>query len=400
MRSGWLHRCGCFWLFLVVMIQNLVAQEASFKVMISADKLQPGDTLDLMATYALGDRALPPATLAACLQAPDGSIRQMRWPMVEGKAAATLLLPADMPEGRYHLMLAVVPRFLQFTGKVLYPEKVKALTAVLQSGILRKEWEVPVKPGGRLDIQNVYFEQKALLSFEHEAGTPLVMLEAWLDSAFMPAAYNVKQLVISKPGPDAPEPESVNKSRFFNDDFSVFESKEMIRRNIRRFSGLSGPDLYDSLYVPVAFRQTPARLLNSFSDTVLLNHKSVYEWLQTNMRGLMTEPWAGSDNFRNNNVAVPIPYGEMMVYWKGEYYRLYHRGMYGDAALLLYPPEAFAAVKVFAPPFPASAGNAARIGVIAFFEKKFPFMQPFPYHHQFEVTGYTPEWYILSADHD
>jgi hypothetical protein len=86
---------------------------------------------------------------------------------------------------------------------------------------------------------------------------------------------------------------------------------------------------------------------------------------------------------------------ESMVKWNNQWYRLYFKGLYSSTGMLVFPPSAFASVKVFNPPFYKMPGSKISFGTIAFFERRWPLEQPFPYSNDFVIKGYTPALYLL-----
>jgi len=69
--------------------------------------------------------------------------------------------------------------------------------------------------------------------------------------------------------------------------------------------------------------------------------------------------------------------------------------MYGDPSLFVFPPNAFGSIRIFEPPFYTEPSSKKQFGTIAFFSKRFPFAQPYPYRSSFIIRGYTPDMYLL-----
>jgi hypothetical protein len=257
------------------------AQSHQFTVMLNKDKLLPGDTLDIAAHYALQDRQLPPATFAVTIAGEGQQVWQMRYPMIDGKAAASIIWPAGIAPGRYDLLFAVQPRFL-------------------------------------------------------------------------------------------------------------------IDQKIQKWQHLKGLELYDSLYLPPLFSAAPTKTIECLTADSVLAANSVYELLLLHLPNATLGRWIDENNLPSKApAAFQLMASETMVKWNEKWYRIYCKGRYGDPSVLMLRPEALAAIKVFDPPFVSVPGVRQNFGTLAFFERRYPFPQPYPFYNGFWLKGYTPDMYTL-----
>lgn len=391
-------------LLLIGMGSQLMAQESQFKVMISNNRLHPGDTLDMEVDYAIGDRKLPPASFALTILGPANTVWQMRWPLVDGKAEASVVLPDSLPAGRYNLLFAVQPRFLKLFGELVFPDKVKTLKAFVQSGNSVEALDIKPDARRKFVLDNVFIEGTVSIKFFHdnnrEQAPPLLKLEAWLDSSFTPADYRVAQIVVNPKGKQDLEPQKLSKDSVFSKGFDALYAGYAQRMAVKQMPQLSAAEVYDSLYIPPVFKKTASRVFDCTVDTVANAASTIFELLEKEMPGMQVLAWDGPDDGADfgSDYKISSAVSETLVKWKDQMYRIYFQGRYNHSGMLLYPPSAFAKVKVFDPPplpTPTRRVGIGKPGIIAFFERRWPLEQPFPYNSEFFVNGYTPALYLL-----
>lgn len=394
------------WLLLVALLvaASLPAQQPAFQVVLSSDRLMPGDTLELEATYAIGGRQLPPATLALTLMK-EGSPEQfwqMRWPLINGRASASLILPPQMPPGLYNLAFAIQPRFLKLFCDYIYPDRPTDLQAVFSHPGGIEKYQVKASPNRRFVLEDILITGDVSLSFRQagdEDGAPVLMrVDAWLDSAYTPAAYGVKQLAVNQFGDSTFVPRRLNKETFFNGDFSCFQGNYGIRQRAAKVAGLPFQQQFDSLFVPPAFKTGAGKVFDCLQDNMANAAPTAYDLLQQHMKGFEVTYWSAVQDLRGYlepSLAMTKLQNEMMVLWNEKLYRLYLDGVYGDASMLVFPLDAFGSIRIFEPPFYTEPLSKRKFGTIAFFSKQYPFAQPYPYRNQFFIRGYTPEVYVL-----
>lgn len=187
-----------FAILLAILFVNLAnSQKAQLKIAVSGERLQSNERLDFSATYTLGAKKIPPATFAVVLKETDGDgIWQMRWPMLDGICDASIIFPPALPKGKYTLYFAVQPRFFRLYGQVLYPRNIKNLRGTIYVKGDSKSLKIPVE-NGSFEIKDLLFENSAVLKIEQTGKIfPAIALDAWLDSAFVPAASAIKEITI------------------------------------------------------------------------------------------------------------------------------------------------------------------------------------------------------------
>jgi hypothetical protein len=376
-------------------IANVFGQNPDFKVMISKEKLQPGDTLDLIADYSIAGRQLPPATFAVTILGPNEKTWQLRWPMLDGHSEASIVFPDSATAGAYNLLFAVQPRFLKLFGEVIHPESPAQITAIFVAGSDLKQLPIKTSSNGRFVIDNLFVEGGAGISFSHNyniPGPPLVKLDAWLDSSYQPAATGVKQIVLNLAGQSTYTPGRLRKDSVFANGFDLLNPQYLAKKELGKYDHLQGLELYDSLYLRPPFDKEASKVIDCFSDTAAINKPSVFDLLKTTLPKMELLVW-GEQNVMPRNAS---PYlekldTETMVKWNDKWYRLHFNGLYGEASSLIFPVNAMAEIRIYDPPFFKVPQSNMTFGVIAFFERKFPFQNPFPYNNRYRINGYSPE---------
>jgi len=395
---------GWLLMMLLLVTATLQAQQPAFRVVLSSDRLVPGDTLELEASYSIADRKLPPATLALTLMKegePD-KFWQMRWPLVNGTSMASIVLPDSMPAGLYNLAFAIQPRFLKMFCDYIYPDRPRDLLAVFSHVGGLQKFPVKATPNRRFALEDILINGDVTLSFQQEddtEGLPVMMrVDAWLDSSFTPAAYGVKQLAVNLPNDSTFLPQRLQKETFFNGDFSCFQGNYAAQLKAEKVAGLPMTKQFDSLFVPKEFKAGADYIYDCLQDSVANAAPTVYDLLQQRMKGFEISYWGDIEDVRmysQSSIELKRLQNEMMLQWRGKLYRICLDGMYGDPSLFVFPPNAFGSIRIFEPPFYTEPSSKKQFGTIAFFSKRFPFAQPYPYRSSFIIRGYTPDMYLL-----
>ena len=395
---------GWLLMMLLLVTATLQAQQPAFRVVLSSDRLVPGDTLELEASYSIADRKLPPATLALTLMKegePD-KFWQMRWPLVNGISMASIVLPDSMPAGLYNLAFAIQPRFLKMFCDYIYPDRPRDLLAVFSHVGGLQKFPVKATPNRRFALEDILINGDVTLSFQQEddtEGLPVMMrVDAWLDSSFTPAAYGVKQLAVNLLNDSTFLPQRLQKETFFNGDFSCFQGNYAAQLKAEKVAGLPMTKQFDSLFVPKEFKAGADYIYDCLQDSVANAAPTVYDLLQQRMKGFEISYWGDIEDVRmysQSSIELKRLQNEMMLQWRGKLYRICLDGMYGDPSLFVFPPNAFGSIRIFEPPFYTEPSSKKQFGTIAFFSKRFPFAQPYPYRSSFIIRGYTPDMYLL-----
>jgi hypothetical protein len=393
------------WLAAILCTSSSLAQQPAWRVQISKDLLVPGDTVDMLATYNISGRALPPATFAVTLVNADSSrIWQMRWPMIGGESDASFVIPEKMPPGNYYLMMALQPRALRLFGEIKYPSKrMSEMRGYVESGEGASSLEIPVSPQGRFEVDSIFFEGPARIQFFNPTNSdpeyaPMVTLEAWLDSLFEPPAFSVKHLIVQDVASEANRKTSpIDKNAFYASGFGGFSSRFPMEQAIQKMKAASDSKIFDSLFVPVTFKSDAYLTLNTFTDTSWKKYATVYEWLKAKLKNIqVTRDLVVSKQKQNGRGSKSMPAIEALLMVNGDNYRLWADGSYGSIHSLLRNPAEIGIIRIYNPLSPLAREQTNEpMGIIAFFERKYPFVLTPPVKNSYIIRGYTPAYYRL-----
>lgn len=362
--------------------QALKAQNVQLQVQISKEWLQPGDTLDLSATYKKGNIPMPPATLVAVVQQAGGQgMWKMRWPMIDGVATASLVFPKNLPPGKYTLITMVQPRFFRLYGQLADPAmQVSELTGSIRTFDGREmKLRLPVDRGAFM-LKNVYFEHGATFALDAVRGQiPYVRLDAWLDSAYTPVAVTAKELGVG-----------INPDTVAFKKIGPAEARQMAARftdplysaNKLDSLGLSPLQKFDSLYVTAPFKEGIDTVFDCMNNAEWNNTRSFEDYLAKQMPGFRKPEWDDFPIFSSYK-------GNRYIYFLDE--KLLNTRMLPNLNM-----EDIAQIKVFNAPFkPLESVRGNKGGGIAIYTRKGVFANRPPADFMFTIQGYQPPVCVL-----
>ena len=358
-----------------------IGQQAKLSVGINKEWLQPDDTLEISATYQLGDKKLPPATLALTLRQNDGPKQwQLRWPMIDRLSEASIVLPENMPAGKYTLYMAVQPRFFRVYGTVFSQPPLKELDGSIVSGLGQKDLKIPVEKG-TFTIKNILFENDAMLVLRPAWAkwVPAISIEAWLDSAYSPVAATAKEIAVGL-NPDSATLRKINSAEAwqmanrFADPWHSFRSLDSM--------GLSPLQQFDSLYVPAAFKQNVDTVFNCMENPAWSQARDIDAFLGKALPGFG----------KADITEYPIE-----ARYNGNRYTYYLDGfLLTNRQLQEVRLADIAMIKIMRPPFyPFKGQSRMGNGGVALFSRRGRFTVPDEFNHTYRLKGYQPQVYEL-----
>jgi hypothetical protein len=313
---------------------------------------------------------------------------------MDGKAGCAIVFPDSMPPGTYNLMYAIQPRFFAIFGEVYQPGKEKQVGVWLAANDKEERFEISLDPAGRFSLANVWFEGEGFTGFywisKKNTSETLVKLDTWLDSSFTPVAYAVKQFIVrDRASADSTKPVPLDKNAFFQNDFSCFESNYSMRLKMKKLGNIPAAALFDSLYVSNPVKTLATRSFDLLADTLRMPPDApLYDFLKEQLPGMDVEE-VDLARLRKESDALESEW-EWLIRWKGQYYRIANNGKFGAHYKLVDPLGNFATIKIVPP-----AGKGSGTGIIALYEKQFPFVPYFPYRSLYTLRGYNPLVYDL-----
>jgi len=346
------------------------AQKSEFKISMSGNVVRPGDTLDVGALYTVGDRKLPAATLDVIIQNQWGNRWNLRWPLFEGKAAGSIVLPSNLPLGKYDMWLAVQPRFLRLYGQVLYSSKKKLKTleaALVSEDDSYQTTPLKVDPSGFFMLQDwlVYGHMTVAISTGNDDDILDIRPDAWLDSAYSPAAKGYLP-------------------------FWVTHTKDTVVTERPRV-----PSLFPAAWGGAGAYHTysPAQLYNAFySWGAFRNHK---EWMvdalpDSNILPQTTVTKVLMDKFAAQGIVIVQK--DKQLWYEGKPLRLFVNELPTNLSTLSLSTIQQVAIIKLLPPAPNGTDYT-----LAVYTKRYPFVaDPQIAQQVFEIRGYTKDFEILS----
>lgn len=362
--------------FTIFFIAAANAQKAKLLIQISNDRLQINDTLEFVATYSLGEKKLPPATLALVIKENNGDgIWQLRWPMLDGHSEGSILFPDSIKRGNYTCYFAVQPRFFQVYGRVLYPPTLKKISGVIYSPHFDpKEFEVPVE-SGIFKIDKFLFESTAVLELdvEQKKKMPAITIDAWLDSTFEPAASVSKEITIGMGEHSVMQNKKVENWMIF---FDPYYQTSILGK-------MSEAQKFDSIYVSPLFKKDVIAQFDCLSDSTLLKSKSLEEFLSRYYPDFKMNP-AYSEN--QTPTAHSKEYN--FIFYLDEKPATF-------ASLNNMRLSDIASIKILPPITTSMASFENKQTIIALFTKQGPFWSQDFYRYKYLINGYQPAIYQL-----
>ncbi len=357
-------------------LQVTNAQKAKLKILLNNDRFQAKDTLSFIGTYTLGEKNLPPATLALVMKENNGDgIWQMRWPMIDGYTKAKLVLPSSMPTGDYTLYFAVEPRFFQINGRILYPPNIKTLNATIYSlSVGSKEFVLPVE-NGEFKISPLYFENSAILRLNvpiKEKIVPAISVEVLLDSAFEPAAAISKEITIGM-GED-----TIMKNKKIDNWIAYFDPFYQTTM----LGNMSAAKKFDSIYVSNAYKNA-MQSFDCLGDSELVKSVSLEAFLAKYFTGFKMDEVADI-----KQIPTAHARGYKFVFFVDE--KPTNILDLGNLKL-----SDIAAIKVLSPSLSNVLPDEMEPGKIALYSKQGAFWSKDFYRHSYIINGYQPRVYQL-----
>ena len=358
---------GLFLLFMAFFFTGLSQQE-NLQVSLNSQFFKPEDTLDISAV--LTDKKAKTATLFMIAENENGMVWEMRWPMLNGRCEASLILPDSLPSGQYQMHFSILQNLFTVFGKVKTPGKVTLLnTTLLTAGKDVYESETPVNADGTFTYKNVLFEKDATLLFTlaeaSNSDNLNIEISTVLDSVSYPGAGKTLDIYVGEKEPEIKPKKFISK----NDDpgarAQVLEAVTVYSKPVNR------GELYNKRYSSGLFRDMNERMINLLDNPNLNTTFSALQLVRMQTAGIFI-----SDGFN------PI------ARWRGDRVLFYINEM--QASILdvdRLPVFDIAIIKVFPPPFFGNPGGNG--GAVAVYTKRGGLSDD-NYKNAFKVKGYTP----------
>ncbi len=354
---------------MIVCTTKSFAQEANLDVQLNKSTFKPGDTIQIAATQSTQKGSL--ATLFLMAEHEDGMVWEMRWPMLNGKLKAALIVPDSIPEGPYRLRFSVLQNLFTVFGKVKTPEKVKLLQSTLltHAGAVY-ESETSVLPDGSFTYKNVLFDKDATLLFtlpeERNSDALNIEIATILDSVINPGTGKNLNIYMGTP------PSATELKRFSTNDGDSLLPATQVLQAVTVYSKPSNRgEIFNKKYSSGLFKDMNERVINLLDNPLLQNWNSVLQLVRTQVAGI--------------NIIGGI---NPIVRWRGDRVQFYLNEMMVPVQTIdMMPVNDIAIIKVYPPPFFGNPGGSG--GAVAIYTKRGGLTDD-GFKNAFKVTGYTP----------
>ena len=365
------------YLFLIGCISSQ-AQQADLNVQLNKSFFKANDSIHITALQPQKKGAI--ATLFLMAEHEDGMVWDMRWPMLNGRCEATLIIPDSLPQGQYRMRFSILQNLFTVFGKVKTPEKVTSLntTLITAAGDVY-ESETKVTSQGSFTYKNVLFEKDATILFtmpeENNSDALDIEISTVLDSVAYPRAGQVMDIYIGETEPEAALKKFISKNEDSDTGVQVLETVTVYSKPTNR------GELFNKKYSSGLFRDMNERVINLLDNTFLNNAFSALQIVRTQVAGITitggiqpTARWRGDRvNFYLDEMRVRIEDIDMI------------------------PVNDIAIIKAYPPPFFGNPGGGG--GAIAVYTKRGGLSDDH-FKNAFKVKGYTPLLSTFSENPD
>ncbi|RYY54818.1 MAG: hypothetical protein EOO09_12875 [Chitinophagaceae bacterium] len=367
----------------LLLANSLQSQQAGqLDMKINKDIFRPGDSLAVAVTYSPGNSQVQTpslATIELVIENEQGQRTRLRWPMTDGQAAGSLLLPRSLAPGKYTLSAGLQQRFFEVVGKVKNEEKIGTIQAMLLTK--KGDWDeqrISVATDGSFVISNWLFEDNALLAF-HRTGKddrPMnISISTQLDSSYQPLAVTGRIFYIGNP-PTGSNPD-FNQAIQVPDAFFA-DPGDLLPAVIVKASMKTPAQQFNEEYVNGLFKSADERLISIMDKPSAMGFPNILSYLQGRVAGLQISPGGGA-RWRGGPVTFFLDEIRISV-----------------QQITSVPMQDIAIVKAYPPPFMGAIGGG---GGVAVYTRRGGEANYLPSNRQvFKVRGYTAAATLLDID--
>lgn len=344
------------------------AQLADLQVQFNKSYFKAKDSIHITSLQPQKKGAI--ATLFLMAEHEDGMVWEMRWPLLNGRCEATLVIPDSLPQGQYRMHFSILQNLFTVFGKVKTPEKVTSLntTLITAAGDVY-ESETNVNTKGSFTYKNVLFEKDAIILFtmleENNSDALNIEISTVLDSVAYPRAGQVLDIYIGETEPETAITKFVSKNEDSVAGVQVLEAVTVYSKPTNR------GELFNKKYSSGLFRDMNERVINLLDNSYLNNAFSALQIIR-------------------NQVAGIIITGGMQptARWRGDRVQFYMDEMRVRIEDIdMIPVNDIAIIKAYPPPFFGNPGGGG--GAIAVYTKRGGLSDDH-FKNAFKVKGYTP----------
>ena len=356
--------------FVLLIATSGFGQGSSFRLAMNNNIFKGGDTIELEAVYAIGEKKLPPATLDIIVENEKGNTWNIRWPLIEGKAAGSIVLSSLIPNGKYNFWFAIQPRFFRIYGQMLYcsRKKVKNLLASIFTSVTPiSPQQLKLDPDGSFLIEDWMLTNEIRLSFSTGDAEDVLHIhpECWLDSAYNPAAKAYVAVHLS-------DTDTLIKEKSSTPDF-----RPVAWSGTGAYKYLSPAETFNHFFSKGRFRDTSEFVVDVMNDPTVKPGIDIADYIA---RRLLEK----DSLIENRNGKLFYNGRELILFYNETPVRI---------PLSQMLSENFAIVKFFKSYVPR--GDDSNPYVLAIYGKRYPFTDAGIAQNSFLIKGYDTETVVL-----
>lgn len=354
-------------LFLLPVYITAYSQQGDLQVQLDKTIFKPLDTLHINAIQQ--QKKATNASLFLMAEHEDGMVWEMRWPMLNGRCEASLVIPDSLPQGQYRLTFSLLQNLFTVFGKVKTPAKTaKLLTTLLTASGDVYESETMVNNEGNFTYKNVLFEKEATILFtlpdEKNSDHLNIEIATVLDSVYYPGKNKVFDIYIGETEPDSRPEKFISKNEDPDARVQVLEAVTVYSKPANR------GEIFNKKYSSGLFRDMNERIINLLDNPPINNAISALQLVRMYTPGII---FTGGLNLNAS--------------WRGQPVIFYMDEMRMSIRELdILPVSEIALIKTYAPPFFGNPGGGG--GAVAVYTKRGGISDDH-FKNAFKVKGYT-----------
>ncbi|MBC7588738.1 MAG: hypothetical protein H7178_10325 [Chitinophagaceae bacterium] len=361
-------------IFLICLLASIKVLAAdSLTVALNNTRFKKGDTISFDCIYKYTEKKAAASTLNVWIEDIEKNRKwQYRYPLVNGKISANLIVSNDLPDGKYALNFLVQNQFFGIKGIIKdYNPKAKNLIYLMLTKD-KASYIDNVKPNvdGSFSLPRLQFADSARFIFSEvgkKRNDMFIDIATPLDSAFTPLLVKTQIITVG-------DTTYLNKA----DSANTYTFNEDIFRKPFTLIGVTVKatkkkkiQLFDEEYSSGLFSGGDAKIFNGIDDNDIASSTDIFNFLQGRVAGLKIGYNAE---------------GGLNVTWRGGHVAIYLDEFKLDADDPTYiNPSDVAMIKVF----PPNSGGPTSGGTIAIYSKRGAYADNSSRKYNFMVRGFT-----------
>lgn len=347
----------------------------SLMVTLNSNHFEKSDTIKFNCIYKYTEKKNAASTLNVWIENLETNKKwKFRYPLVNGKISANLIINEDLPAGKYAMNYLVQNQFFEFNGKVKdYNPKSKGLVYLMLTKNKSKYInDLQPNADGTFKLPRLEFEDSASFVFSpmsKRRDDLFINTTTPLDSAFTPVIVHTEIITIGSPiyvnATDSTIPYIFNATIFKKSvTLEAVIVKSVTKKKVQKF---------DEEYSTGLFSGKEAKFFDGIEGTDISSSTDVFRFLQGRIAGLSI----GYDAL-----------GNLSVTWRGSHVALYldEFRIETDSPPYINPSDV-AMIKVY----PPGSGGPNNKGAIAIYTKRGDYTDSSSTrNYYFIVRGFTP----------